>query len=143
MKYVILLVTIIIVSNNNLANGKTFKNECELAKELLKHGFPKNQLNDWTCLVLSESSGDTKKTHKNNNGSTDYGLFQINDRYWCAHGKNGKDCNVNCNDLLKDDITLAAKCAKKVYDRHGFEAWYGWKNKCKNGKAKSVQHCFN
>lgn len=46
IKFVFLLVTITVIPNNYLVNGKTFKNECELAKELLKHGFPKNQLND-------------------------------------------------------------------------------------------------
>lgn len=46
---------------------------------------------------MSESSGNTRALNKANaDGSIDHGLFQINDRYWCEHGKKGKECNVNC-----------------------------------------------
>lgn len=32
----------------------------------------------FVAIALAESSGETTATHKNNNGSTDYGLWQIN-----------------------------------------------------------------
>ena len=51
--------------------------KCALAKELSRQGFPRDLLADWTCLVLSESNGNTLATNKNNNGSKDYGLFQV------------------------------------------------------------------
>jgi hypothetical protein len=44
-------------------------------------------------------------------------------------------------DLLNDDISDDVKCAKLIYRRHQFSAWYGWKSKC-NGKAlPNVSNC--
>nr|2RSC_A Chain A, Lysozyme [Bombyx mori] len=120
--------------------GKTFT-RCGLVHELRKHGFEENLMRNWVCLVEHESSRDTSKTNTNRNGSKDYGLFQINDRYWCSKGASpGKDCNVKCSDLLTDDITKAAKCAKKIYKRHRFDAWYGWKNHCQ-GSLPDISSC--
>ncbi|CAK1600672.1 unnamed protein product [Parnassius mnemosyne] len=115
---------------------------CELVHQLRSHGFPEDKMRDWVCLVESESSRTTHYIGKvNRNGSRDYGLFQINDKYWCSNTSTaGKDCNVTCNDLVTDDITKAAKCAKKVYKRHGFNAWYGWKNKCQ-GSLPDISSC--
>lgn len=49
------------------------------------------------CLVLSESNGNTKAVNNyNSDGSKDWGLFQINDRYWCKNGYRGGGCNVDC-----------------------------------------------
>lgn len=50
------------------------------------------------CLIKAESSRDTGKVSKpNRNKSVDYGLFQINDKYWCSNtGTAGKDCHVTC-----------------------------------------------
>ncbi|XP_049868495.1 lysozyme-like [Pectinophora gossypiella] len=105
---------------------------CQLISELRKHGFPEDKMRDWVCLVQNESNRMTHKTGTvNKNGSRDYGLFQINDKYWCSNTSTpGKDCNVTCADLLTDDITKAATCAKKVFKRHGFRGWYGWRNHC-------------
>lgn len=126
----ILALTLVLLGSAPEVNGKKF-NKCSLAKELKRQGFPRNELADWTCLVLSESSGNTAAINKNRNGSKDYGLFQINDRYWCGPKK---DCGVSCSALLKDDIGVASKCAKLIYKRHKFQAWYGWKAKCQGGK---------
>lgn len=43
---VFLLLALVVVFNNQVVTGKKFKSECAIAKELLKHGFPKDQLND-------------------------------------------------------------------------------------------------
>lgn len=116
---------------------------CDLVKELRKHGFPEDKLADWVCLVEAESSRKTHKIGKvNKNGSRDYGLFQINDKYWCSNTNTaGKDCNVTCADVTTDDITKAAVCAKKVYRRHNFMAWYGWRNKCQGKSLPDISSC--
>ncbi|CAG4985641.1 unnamed protein product [Parnassius apollo] len=116
---------------------------CELVRELRKHGFPENKMRDWVCLVENESSRRTDIVSRpNGDGSRDYGLFQINDRYWCSNtGQPGKDCNVTCKQLLSDDISKAAACAKKIYQRHGFDAWYGWKNKCRGKPLPDISSC--
>nr|AIW49876.1 Lysozyme II [Plutella xylostella] len=125
-----------------LSEGKVFSSDCELVRELRKHGFPENKMADWACLIKAESSRDTGKVSKpNRNKSVDYGLFQINDKYWCSNtGTAGKDCHVTCRELITDDITKASQCAHKIFKRHGFNAWYGWKNKCQ-GALPDVSKC--
>jgi Lysozyme like domain len=41
-------------------------------------GFPGNELATAVAVALAESRGDPTATHHNTNGSTDYGLWQIN-----------------------------------------------------------------
>ncbi|CAB3235690.1 unnamed protein product [Arctia plantaginis] len=112
--------------------AKTFT-KCELVRELRQQGFPEHQMKDLVCLVEAESSFQTHvKGGPNVDGSFDWGLFQINDRYWCnAGGSPGKGCNVRCNDLLSDNISASASCAKTVLAQQGIGAWTGWVNKCK------------
>lgn len=50
------------------------------------------------CLIEKQSD---RKTHKigsvSKDGSKDFGLFQINEKYWCSNtGIPGRDCNVTC-----------------------------------------------
>ncbi|EAT44943.1 AAEL003712-PA [Aedes aegypti] len=119
--------------------------KCSLAKALLAQGFSKADLRNWVCLVQNESSMDTNKKHNNSNGSTDWGLFQINDRYWCdpqdKKKKTSNECKVKCSEFLKSDISKASTCAKKIYKRHGFSAWYGWTNKCKGKVLPDLSKC--
>ncbi|XP_041988125.1 lysozyme-like [Aricia agestis] len=138
MKLIILGVAVAILAT---CEGVTFT-RCQLVHQLRKHGFPEAKMRDWVCLVENESSRTTSKVGPvNSNRSRDYGLFQINDKYWCSNTKTpGKDCNVTCADLLTDDITKAASCAKKIFQRHGFNAWYGWKNHCQ-GALPDISKC--
>merc|ERR1712141_47202 len=122
---------------------KTFQ-KCDLASQLLAYGgaFTKSNIGDWICLTYYESSWKTSsKGGPNYDGSYDYGLFQINDYYWCyasspSSAQKYSDCNINCSNLLDDNITDDEKCATTIYNRHGFDAWYGWINNCK-GKDNS------
>ncbi|GLV44978.1 uncharacterized protein CBL_14450 [Carabus blaptoides fortunei] len=117
---------------------------CELVKELTINGLPEDQLPDWVCLIESESSRNSSAIGgPNKNGSYDYGLFQINDRYWCIPGKLGGDCNMDCNDFIDDDITDDIKCTKKIYKRHGFNAWAGWRKRCENHTLPDLSMCNN
>lgn len=76
--------------------GKVYT-KCELAK-ILSETFARDKLADWNCLVKHESSYNSSvRGPKNSNGSYDYGIFQINDKYWCKVGKPGGDCNIDCN----------------------------------------------
>lgn len=71
--------------------------KCGLAKELTRLGVSRQSLPHWVCLVRAESNYNTAAVGgPNSNGSKDWGLFQINDRYWCKQGGPGKDCNINC-----------------------------------------------
>jgi lysozyme C len=114
--------------------------KCELVA-LLRSQFPENQVADWLCLIQYESSFTTsKRGGPNKDGSYDYGLFQINSKYWCRIGQVGGDCNENCNNFLDNNVSNDFKCAKKIYGRHGFNAWYGWKNNCQRSKP-SISEC--
>ncbi|XP_061430460.1 lysozyme C-2-like isoform X3 [Lethenteron reissneri] len=106
---------------------------CELAKALHDMGVGTDSLGDWVCLVQAESSYNTRATYHNYNGSTDYGIFQINSNWWCDNGSKGHNaCQVKCSDLLDDDITKSVACAKLILKQQGLKAWYGWKSKCQD-----------
>nr|AFZ78838.1 C-type lysozyme-3 [Coptotermes formosanus] len=116
---------------------------CQIARELYEHGIRREQLNDWVCLVMSESSGNTHAINtQNSDGSYDYGLFQINSRYWCGQHGPGGACNIACSELLSDNISVAVNCAKKIYGVHRFDAWEGWKQKCRGRSLQDVTRCL-
>ncbi|KAL8164157.1 UNVERIFIED_CONTAM: hypothetical protein K2H54_046921 [Gekko kuhli] len=120
------------------ANEAKTMERCELAKTLKSHGmdgFKGYKLGDWVCMAQHESSYNTKAVGPpNKDGSRDYGIFQINSRYWCTDGKHPsknvckKPCSSFTNDDIKDDIV----CAKTIVQgSQGMDAWVGWKNHCK------------
>lgn len=59
------------------------------------------------CLAQHESNFNTKATNYNSGGqSTDYGIFQINSRYWCSDGKTPKAvnaCGISCSGKTGQD----------------------------------------
>ncbi|TRY63866.1 hypothetical protein TCAL_11589 [Tigriopus californicus] len=141
MKFLISLAVLAIVG---CAQAKVYS-KCELATEMVnKHGFSRSSIGDWVCLVNYESSFNTRATNDNTNGSRDYGIFEINDNYWCDSNVGaGNDCNAVCSNFIDDNIADDCACAKKIYARHGFEAWYGWKNHCKgHDNEEWVAGCF-
>ncbi|XP_053320448.1 lysozyme C [Spea bombifrons] len=131
------------------AHGKVFE-RCELAKAMKMmglDGFKGYSLPNWVCTAYYESSFNTRSTNFNRgNNSTDYGILQINSRWWCLDGKTPSPhnaCNINCNALLSDDISASVQCAKRVVsDPNGMAAWVAWRNHCK-GKDLSgwIQGC--
>lgn len=86
----------------NFASAKVFT-KCELAEKLhYSGGISKSLLPDWLCLVESESDYDSSVIGPvNTDDSYDWGIFQINDRYWCSVGIAGKACNANCKGKLR------------------------------------------
>ncbi|KAL9699523.1 hypothetical protein quinque_002964 [Culex quinquefasciatus] len=135
-------VVILVVSS--VSEAKKF-DKCSLAKALQDNGFSKDSLPNWVCLIQNESAMDTTKKNNNRNGSTDWGLFQINDRYWCdpqdKSKKTSNECKLKCSALLSDNISSAATCAKKIWKRHGYRAWYGWINRCEGKTLPSLTSC--
>ena len=111
----------------------------------LRHtcGFSEPNIPDWTCLVANESGYNTGAVGgPNYDGSYDYGFFQINDYYWCyatspSSATKYNDCNINCSKLIDSNISDDCKCATKIWQRHGYSAWYGWINGCKNRDVSS------
>ncbi|XP_047598676.1 lysozyme C [Lutra lutra] len=132
-----------------IVQGKIFE-RCELARTLKGlglGGYRGVSLANWMCLAKWESNYNTKATNYNpRSQSTDYGIFQINSRYWCNDGKTPRAvnaCGIPCSDLLKDDITQAVACAKRVVrDPNGIRAWVAWKAHCENQDVSQyVRNC--
>ncbi|XP_069844541.1 lysozyme C [Dipodomys merriami] len=136
MKALLILAVLLFSST---VHSKIFE-RCELARTLKgggMDGYRGISLANWMCLARWESSYNTSATNYNpGDRSTDYGIFQINSRYWCNDGKTPRAvnaCGIPCSDLLKDDITQAIACAKRVVrDPQGIRAWVAWRNRCQN-----------
>ncbi|XP_047507357.1 lysozyme-like [Pieris napi] len=115
---------------------------CELVRQLRHHGFPESKMRDWVCLIEKESGRRNDAIGMMNaDGSWDHGLFQINDRYWCNRSNwPSKECHVTCDQLRREDIGPAARCAKLIFARHGFSAWYAWRDHCQSSLPQ-IGHC--
>ncbi|XP_048348002.1 lysozyme C-like isoform X2 [Sphaerodactylus townsendi] len=118
------------------ARGKTFS-RCELAL-MLQHsgldGYEGYSLADWVCLAYFSSGFNTAKVTHNSDGSSEYGIFQINSRLWCSdsHSTTKDLCDISCRDLLTDEIVDDIDCIKKaVIDSEGLNAWMGWRDHCR------------
>lgn len=140
MRMLLQIATIAIVfSSSTLA--KIFE-KCELAKILEdKHAMPREDVKSWVCIAQYESTFNSGAiNHFNWDGSKDYGLFQLNNKYWCGadYGKNV--CKMPCSDLLDDDLTDDMACIKKVIKDTerwkgkgtGLTAWVAYVNRCQN-----------
>ena len=101
---------------------------CNVANYLRKAGFPSNTIGTMVCISKWESSYNCGATNHNNDGSTDYGLMQINSYYWCSGDPTSKynECGASCSSML--NCQTNANCAYKVYKEQGYNAWYGYKN---------------
>lgn len=125
-----------------LASAKVFQ-PCEWARTLKNNGmdgYRGYSLANWVCLSKWESSYNTSAINHNTDGSTDYGIFQINSHWWCDDGltPSSNACNIKCSELLKDDVTVAINCAKRVVrDPRGIGAWVAWRRHCQNRDLRS------
>jgi hypothetical protein len=93
--------------------------ESEIAADLRAAGFAEDEIPQMVCAAKYESSFYSEALHHNHNGSTDYGLFQINDDLW-AHA-----CGLTVQGLY--DPAKNARCARKVYDSGGVRSWYAYR----------------
>ncbi|TMW47189.1 hypothetical protein DOY81_007729 [Sarcophaga bullata] len=98
----------------------------------------------WTCIAEHESGYNTKAVGSMNyNGSRDYGIFQINNYYWCSPPSGAfsyDECHIKCDDFLVDSIEPAVKCARLVLRQQGWSAWSTW-HFC-DGRLPSIDDCF-
>ena len=111
---------------------------CNVAGYLRKAGFPESSIGTMVCISKWESSFNCGATNHNTDGSTDYGLFEINSYYWCSGDAKSKynECNASCSSLM--NCQSNTNCALKVYKEQGYNAWYGYKahkSECDSAKA--------
>nr|ABY84356.1 c-type lysozyme [Solea senegalensis] len=130
-----------------LSSAKVFE-RCEWARKLRSHGMDGvggYNLANWVCLTKGESDYNTRATNRNTDGSIDYGIFQMNSRYWCNNGQGptSNACGISCSELLKDDVTAAIRCVKRVVqDPNGIRAWVAWVRHCEGRDLSSyVRGC--
>ena len=121
----------------NIKYGSNYQSECQVANYLRKSGFPEYSVPTMVCTSKYESSYNCDATHKNTDGSSDYGLMQINSYYWCSGDPSSKynSCGATCSSLL--NCQSNANCAYTVWKQQGYTAWYGYKNhksECDNYK---------
>ena len=123
------------VTSNELRTN--YQSECQVASYLRKSGFPEYSVPTMVCTSKYESSYNCDATHKNTDGSSDYGLMQINSYYWCSGDTLSKynSCGATCSSLL--NCQTNTNCAYTVWKQQGYTAWYGYKNhksECDNYK---------
>ncbi|KAI8501644.1 hypothetical protein Bbelb_209150 [Branchiostoma belcheri] len=96
-----------------------------LFRTMLRFGAGQSKrIQNRVCLVEHESGYRTGvRGGPNWDGSYDHGIFQINDYYWCDDGGPHNDCGVSCSNLRDSNIADDVRCAKLIYQRHGFSAW--------------------
>lgn len=113
------------------------QSECQVAGYLRHAGFSESTVPTMVCISKYESSFNCDATNKNVDGSTDYGLFEINSYYWCSGDPTSKynECGTTCQSLF--DCQKNTNCAYRVWKEQGFNAWYGYqyhKSECDNYK---------
>nr|ADM33941.1 lysozyme [Scylla paramamosain]QCC62348.1 c-type lysozyme [Scylla paramamosain] len=134
------LLVLLLVTCATLVVGKIFT-KCELASDLEnRYGVAKEDVKKWVCIAQFESTFNTAAiNHHNYDHSKDFGLFQLNSRYWC--GDKGKNvCKMPCTALLDDDLTNDVQCMKKIIRETekwkgkgtGLSAWVAYERRCKN-----------
>jgi hypothetical protein len=108
-------------SGDQLLAGKRLS-ETEVAAALRAAGFSEAQIPTMVCTAKYESSFYDGATNRNNNGSMDRGLFQINSIH--VGGTNG--CPTSGSALF--DVATNARCARAIYRMQGQNAWYGYRS---------------
>uniref|UniRef100_A0A8C9Q4A2 Alpha-lactalbumin n=1 Tax=Spermophilus dauricus TaxID=99837 RepID=A0A8C9Q4A2_SPEDA len=107
--------------------------KCEMS-EVLKDmdGYGGITLPEWVCIIFHSSGYDTQTIVKNND-STEYGLFQISNKFWCGSSQNSQSrnfCDISCDKFLDDELTDDKMCAKKILDQKGIDYWLAHKPLC-------------
>ncbi|XP_060539352.1 lysozyme C, milk isozyme-like [Pantherophis guttatus] len=120
------------------ANEAKVFTKCELASRLKNEGmdgYHDYKLDNWICMAYHESRYNTRAVGPpNSDGSRDYGIFQINSRWWCnnTQGPTANGCDTACTAFTTDDITDDIICAKRIVrDPQKMDAWVAWRNHCK------------
>lgn len=124
-----------VIIHNQLRSN--YQSECQVSSFLKKSGFPEYAIPTMVCISKYESSYNCDATNKNTDGSTDYGLMQINSYYWCSGDALSKynECKMSCSSLF--NCQYNTNCAYIVWKQQGYTAWYGYKNhksECDNYK---------
>lgn len=89
-----------------------------IAKAVIQAGFPRGTWRTAVAVALAESGGNSDATHRNSNGSTDYGLFQINS----IHSALLADHN------WRDPVDNARMALSISSNGSNWQPWVAWKS---------------
>ncbi|XP_048206696.1 alpha-lactalbumin [Perognathus longimembris pacificus] len=107
--------------------------KCEVPHALKDlDGYGGITLLKWACIIFHTSGYDTQTIVKSN-GSTEYGLFQISNNFWCRSSQLPQSknvCEITCDKLVDDDLTDDVKCVQKILDIKGIDYWLAHKALC-------------
>lgn len=140
MKAIGVITLLVLVS---CAQARIYR-RCELAR-ILYHDYGVTNLHtlaNWICLIQHESGfNDQSVSPISHNGSQDFGLFRVNNQWWCqGHIQSHNTCGIACTALL-GNLAASWRCAQLIYQEQGFKAWNGWVQHC-SGTAPSVANCI-
>lgn len=93
----------------------------QIATLLRNAGFPESAIGPMVCTAKYESDFYDRASNHNSNGSTDYGLFQINSIHLHDGG-----CPSTTAALY--DPATNVRCAHAVWKSQGINAWYGYQH---------------
>lgn len=131
---IILIVGITIFNFIGLLDCKQY-DRCEFLNILTsQYNIDPKIAQSWTCLGEKITGLDHGVQIKGKN-ITFNGIYQISSEYWCENDGNkpGKGCNVNCKQLLDENLTDDIECVQKIYNQHsGFSAWPVYESACKD-----------
>ncbi|XP_033029412.1 lysozyme C, milk isozyme-like [Lacerta agilis] len=111
---------------------------CELFHKLKVSGldgYEGYSLANWICMSFFETGFDTEAIDRRKDGTKDYGIFHINNGWWCKdEGTLSENlCSMSCADLLNTDINDDILCVKRIVkDPQGMGTWKEWKKHCEN-----------
>jgi hypothetical protein len=134
------LATVLVPAQYRFAGGdsrvssqeETVRDEAEVTRTLRYGELP--EILKRVCACESSWSGrpddeprqynpdGTIRVHKNKNGTTDFGMCQVNDFWW------GKEANAMGYDY-KNDERDNAEMAKHILNVQGLDAW-SWSREC-------------
>ncbi|XP_055482781.1 alpha-lactalbumin [Psammomys obesus] len=107
--------------------------KCEVAQAIKDiDGHQGVSLLEWICILFHTSGYDTKAVVKNED-ATEYGLFQISNKFWCKSSEIPESqniCGISCDKFLNDDLTDDIECVKKILAFKGIDNWPAHKPMC-------------
>ncbi|KAM7428890.1 hypothetical protein ABFA07_020201 [Porites harrisoni] len=146
--YVFLLGTLAL---GEMANAGT-KTKCDVVRALRIQNVPNSDMRDWLCLVNHESGFQYDIVHENSDGSKDYGIYQLNDNYWCDQGDtkytscwqiNTFGCGYKCSDFTDSVIAWDTDCAVKIKNCNSFSKWRAWQVHCQGDLTTNPDYDFS
>jgi lysozyme C len=120
-------------SQDHLLAGRRLS-QSEAATIIRDAGFPESAVGKLLCTIKYESNFYERASNRNRNGSSDYGLFQVNSTHLGEAG-----CPSSAAGLY--NASTNAKCALKIYRSQGLNAWYGYqkhRGECDGARAPAA-----